>query len=129
LQFARDCNHLCSCLQAIWKSLRSNGRLLIAYPNVIPKSKTEHYGFWYEFEGDVPELGSNVKFKSKSNFQYEMNYIPPKNLEFELAAVGFKQIVWKKPLVIEVGLEKFGYEFWKNFVEIPVDWYIEAIKE
>jgi len=50
-------------------------------------------------------------------------------LEFELAAVGFKQIVWKKPHVIEVGPEKFGYEFWKNFVEIPGDWYIEAIKE
>lgn len=128
LQFTRNLDHLCSCLQAIWKSLHSHGRLIIAYPNVIPKSKTENYGFWYEFEGALPELGSNVKFNSKSNFQYEMNYIPPKNLEFELAAAGFNQIVWKKPHVTEAGLEHFGYKFWQNFIEIPVDWYIEANK-
>lgn len=128
LQFARNRDHFCSCLQAIYKSLNSYGRLLIAYPNVIPKSLTEHYGFWYEFEGSEPELGSRVKFNSTSNFQYEMHYIPPEILEFELAKVGFNQIVWKRPHVTAAGLEKFGYEYWQNFVEIPIDWYIEAIK-
>lgn len=129
LQFAKNHEHFCSCLQAIYNSLTFHGRILIAYPNVIPKSLTEHYGFWYEFEGNVPELGSSVKFNSISNFQYEMHYIPPRNLEFELAKVGFQQIVWKKPHVTAAGLEKFGYEFWQNFVEIPVDWYIEALKQ
>ncbi|MDZ8258591.1 hypothetical protein [Nostoc sp. ChiQUE01b] len=62
-------------------------------------------------EGFIPDDGESI---SIDNY-----YLSQATYEWALMSAGFKEIRWHHPIVCPKGIEKFGSEFWQDYIDYP----------
>lgn len=114
----------------VFDSLAFGGKAVFVVD--LPKGKDlKKFGSVKTLMGD-PVDGTKIKIELFNNEELICTlfskYYTPQTLERTLTQVGFKNIQWHKPIISKEGVEKFGKEFWKDFLEETELGYVSAEK-
>lgn len=130
VNYATDINQLTKLFQNIYDSLNANGKLIIVVD--LPEGKDlKKFGAIKKGLGekvDGAKIEINLFNDEKSICTLNAVYFLPSTLENTLRLVGFDNIDWYKPIVSDEGVEKFGEDFWRGYVESPELGYLTATK-
>lgn len=138
LNYAYSKEELLKMCKAIYSNLNSTGILLNLnnHPNLLPKHGDEFrkYGLTKKFTEPLQDgtvltitLITNAKECNK-DISFQSNYYTKSTLEWALREAGFRKINWHSPEISPEGIEKFGIEFWRDFLEYPSNVFIECFK-
>ena len=113
--------------QSIWENLKPGGRFVSMNNNLEqpPESyrKLNKYGYTKSISAPLAEgTPINVIFINPvdgKKFSVEDYYLSKETYEWAFRSVGFKEIRWHSPIVSPEGIEKFGQEFWQDFIDYP----------
>lgn len=130
VNYAQSVDNLEFLFQNIYQSLTPNGKVVLVVD--LPKGKDlKRFGSIKTLSGPA-ENGAEIKIDLYNNDEFICtlfsHYYTPKTLEDNLKHIGFKNILWHKPLISKEGVLKFGENFWKNFAEDSELGYLSAEK-
>jgi len=134
LSIAPTKDKLLKACQMISMNLKPGGRFVTAGINTEQDPETygvnEKYGI--RFWADLPLVEGGklytVLLSGDENFVYEDYYFTHATYEWALRASGFREIRWHTPVVPKTSIEKFGVDFWHDYVEHGVTFFLECTK-
>lgn len=136
LNYADDKTRLKLMFRNIYKNLKPGGRLIALVPDYADDESglptTPKYGFAAEaLELPLVE-GGKLRVTLYANDVAGVNFVvrfwKTQSYEEALRKVGFGQIAWHKPMPSADGVERFGHEFWQDWIKRPMSMIIEATK-
>ena len=133
LHYSKSKEELNKICENISKNLKSGGKLLAINDNpkfIYPKSDKYFvlHGVSKDLkEGDVIKI-SLLNEDKTINFSFNTYRWNKETYIKILEKVGFKKISWKNPFISLEGKEKFGEDFWKDYITPPTIVFIEAFK-
>ena|SRR3989344_2502495 len=68
---------------------------------------------------DGSVLQCEIKEDGKSSFRIEYYYWSKSTLERVMKDAGFREVFWIPPLVSKEGMQRFGADYWKPYLENP----------
>lgn len=123
LNYARDTRDLRSMLSGVARSLRPGGRFVTANANPFFDYATapdfRKYGFLASAEMPFLE-GSPITWTfllDDGPIEVENYHLSPATHETVLKECGFREICWHTPEVSPLGIEEYGSEYWRTFLE------------
>lgn len=136
LCYAQSKEQLLKMCQNISFNLKPGGRFITITDNIQqdPKSYSlsKKYGFTKSISGSLRE-GTPITITyttpgDREKFSFDDYYLSQAIYEWAFQSVGFKEIRWQKPIVSSEGIQKFGNEFWQDFINYPPIIGIECMK-
>jgi toxoflavin synthase len=116
-------------LKNIYASLASDGRLVAVMD--MPNGKN-HRKFCavktLEEKKDGERMTIQLYDDQGDICTIHSHYFSPATTEALLAAVGFREFRWEKPMISSEGIAKYGKEFWDGYVDDPELGYLVAVK-
>ena len=116
-------------------NLKSGGKLLALIngtPLYLPKNSnaTQKYGYLIESpsplqEGDILKYTLFTEGNSLITTHYHWS---KETYDFALRESGFSDVRWQLPVISEEDLEKYGVEFWQDYLQNPNFVGIECLK-
>lgn len=123
LNYASTKKEILEMCRAIAVNLKPGGRFvgINNNPDQPPESfpTCKKYGFVKTISGPLKE-GATITYRfyrRGQNFQIENYYLSRKIHEWAFSEVGFAQIRWVKLEAAPAGVEKFGQNFWQDFID------------
>lgn len=138
LNHAQTKQQLLKMCQSISANLKQGGRF-IAFNNNLelpPESyfRMEKYGRKQSISAPLQEgtpinvtLFNNVDDNTEE-CRFIDYYLSKATYEWAFQRVGFKEIRWHKPLVSPEDIQKYGQDFWQDFIDYPTLIGIECLK-
>ena len=119
VNYAESTQALVFIFKNIYESLSDGGRALLVVD--LPRGKNlKKFGSIKTLEGK-PTNGTKIKIELYNGEDFictlYSNYYTPDTLENTLKTTGFGSIEWHNPIISNNGIEKYGEEFWKGFIE------------
>ena len=127
LNYASTKEQLLKMCQTIAIHLKPGGRFVSLNNNLelLPKfyHKHEKYGIARRCaeslkEGTPITLTLTIPDDGES-ISFDNYYLSQATYEWALMSVGFKEIRWHYPIVCPKGIQKFGSEFWQDYIDYP----------
>lgn len=115
-------------------NLRARGRFLVAglNPELSPATYPlfEKYGYKVSASGPLEEGAIITVIVSSDDKQlvYQDYYHSHADYEWALQTAGFQAIRWRRPMVSPEGLQQFGQEFWRDYIECQYGIYLECVR-
>lgn len=134
LNYAQTEAQLKKMCQTIFSNLKQGGRFVTINNNTeqSPSSylKTEKYGFIKTITEPLqPGTAINLTFSiDGQKFSFDNYYLSRNTYQNVLEEVGFQNITWRKMQVSPEGIEKFGQEFWQDYLDCMPHLCIECVK-
>ena len=125
---------LLSMCRAIYTNLKPGGRLLSATlnPNVTDADLPVYrqYGVNLAASGGLKDGTSIMARLDTPEGSVELSgyYWALRSYENTLREARFRKIIWHSMRVSEVGLQKYGLEYWQPYLAKPVDTVLECYK-
>ena len=123
LNYASSPEKLRQMCQSIWKNLKPGGRFVTVNDNFEQPPKfylnSKKYGFIKNISEPLTE-GTPITytmFVDDQEFCFNNYYLSKETYEWALRSVGFEEIRWHNPIVSPEGVQKFGQEFWQDFID------------
>ncbi len=137
LHYARDRDELLEVCRILYANLRPGGHLISIndHPDSPCDSVTgfEKYG---ETKWISPPAEDGAKLTvnfivadavaGEQRVSFDCNYFTEETLRWALDNAGFRDVRFHEPQVSAAGLEAFGSEYWRLFLEHPLHVYIEG---
>ncbi|MDY7007550.1 MAG: class I SAM-dependent methyltransferase [Cyanobacteriota bacterium] len=123
LNHAQTKEKLLKMCQTIWANMERGGSFLSISSNISQPPSSypicEKYGFSKSISSPLQEgTPITVTFKvDGQKFSLINYYLSFSNYESAFRSVGFKEIRWHPPKVSPEGLQRFGQEFWQDFID------------
>lgn len=130
--YAKTKKELFNMCKTCYENLNEGGRLISIGPN--PKYPlTNHKKYGFTLEGNEPvregdELITKLFSENKEQCSFKFYHWKKETYEKAIRDIGFRMINWIPLKVSKEGIEKYGREFWKDFLNKPSIIMIEAIK-
>lgn len=112
--------------QTAYNNLKDNGKLVScinATPLYPPKNNDNIRKYGYSIKSHSPlREGDSVEysfFTDKHSFRIVNYHWSKETYEWALHKSGFAEITWQTPSVSQEGIEKYGVEFWQDFLKQP----------
>ncbi|MEH2356575.1 class I SAM-dependent methyltransferase [Nostoc sp.] len=127
LNYASTKEQLLKMCQAIAIHLKPGGRFVSLNNNLelLPEFYDKHqkYGIVRKCaqslkEGTPITLTLSIPDDGES-INIDNYYLSKATYEWALMSAGFKEIHWHHPIVSPKGIEKFGSEFWQDYIDYP----------
>ncbi len=137
LNYARTKEELLEMCQIIHANLKPTGRFVSMndHPSFNPVLGCDKYEKTHSFSLPAQDEmlititfiphGENSESETVSFYNY---YYSQATYEWALESAGFKNICWHQPDISPLGIQKFGQEFWQNFLDNPFYVFIESFK-
>ncbi len=123
LTYAETKDQLATMCRNLYHNLSPQGRLVAIVTNpgpVLPKSLSLKYGGTVHRPNSVQEgTRCELEFHFEPPVLAFCFYWSQGTMEDALREAGFRNICWTKPFVSPKGLERFGLEFWRDFLDRP----------
>lgn len=126
LNYAPSKEALLAMCHTTYVNLKTGGRfaaIVNATPLYLPTNSnvTEKYGYVIKsasplHEGDCVEY---FFFINESSFSITNYHWSKETYEWAFVKSGFSNITWQPPTISPEGMEKYGIEFWKDFLQHP----------
>ncbi len=123
LNYARTKDELMRMCQTIAANLKPASRFVsindLSEHDFQSDLRFKKYGFIKRISSLLRE-GTPIRYTMYVNnqtFQFDNYYLSRATYESAFRAVGFKKIHWQKPIVSLEGVQKFGQEFWQDFLD------------
>lgn len=136
INHAQTKEHLRQMCQTIYDNLKPGGQFVALNNNLglSPESYEclEKYGYYRN-----KDLGDFEEGMPIPSLAFEVNgeqvviddcYLSQETYEWAFQEVGFKRVNWYKPMVSPEGIEKWGQEYWQDFLDHPPMRLIECQK-
>ncbi len=126
--------HLLKACQMVHSNLRARGRFLVAglNPELSPATYPlfEKYGYKVSASGPLEEGAIITVVVSSDDKQlvYQDYFHSHADYEWALQTAGFQAIRWRRPMVSPEGLQQFGQEFWRDYIECQYGIYLECVR-
>ena len=123
LNYARTKEHLLKMCRTVSVNLNPGGRFVCINnnPDQPPASFPicEKYGFTKSLSEPLREGGAITYafFRDGQKFKFDNYYLSKKTYEWAFKEVGLNHIRWHKIEVSPGGINKFGKEFWQDFID------------
>lgn len=126
LNYAKTWNEIFTFTKAIYNNLKPGGRFVAFNDNI--KGAPEHYSIYKKYgfyKSTLPNRkeGDPITYHfinaDGSEFQFDNFYLTKETYERAFKEAGFKNFQWHIPQLSKEGLEKFGKEYWADFLEYP----------
>ena len=134
LNDARTKEQLLLMCKSIYANLFPGGRFVTINANVqqTPSSYPicKKYGF-IKSRSEPLQEGTPITvtfFVGEQKFSLNDYYLSKETYEWAFQTVGFKEIRWHQPMVSPSGVQKFGPEFWQDFLDYQPMVGIECLK-
>ncbi len=120
--------------QSIYANLKPDGRFVTINANVQQSPESyplcEKYGFIQSISEPLQEGTTiNVSFLiNGQKFSLNNYYLSRTTYEWAFRIVGLSEIRWHQPMVSPEGVQKFGKEFWQDFLDYSPIVGIECLK-
>lgn len=126
-------DHLLKMSGMIFNNLKAGGRFVAVWYVPQPpqiSQRLEKYGLAFSMPEPLQEGDVFTAYTRAGDHQLALQeyYYPRTTYEWACRTAGFQTIRWHRPMVSPEGLQKFGQEFWQDFVENQVGIYFECIK-
>lgn len=127
LNYASTKEQLLKMCQTVVNHLKPGGRFISLNNNLelLPEfyHKHEKYGIARRCaesltEGTPITLTLTIPDEGES-ISIDNYYLSKATYEWALMNVGFKEIRWHHPIVCPKGIQKFGSEFWQDYIDYP----------
>ena len=128
--YARTLPILRHFFQKLYNSLEKDGIavFVIDFPN---NRELKRFGAIKKIIGNL-EDGALISIELFNNeekiCELSAFYFNPATIEKELKNVGFKEIEWHSPIISDEGQQRFGRDFWKNYLDDPELGYLTVKK-
>ncbi|MBD2682486.1 MULTISPECIES: class I SAM-dependent methyltransferase [Nostoc] len=129
LNYASSKEQLLKMCQAIAIHLKPGGRFVGLNNNLeLPREfyhKHEKYGISRKCaqslkEGTPITLTLTILDDGESiSISFDNYYLSKATYEWALMSAGFKEICWHQPTISPEGIQKFGFEFWQDYIDYP----------
>ena len=134
LNYAQTKEQLLKMCQTISANLKPGGRFISLNDNLEqpPESYSlcEKYRFIKSISEPLQE-GTPITltfFLDGQKFSFDNYYLSQATYEWAFRTVGFKEVHWHQPIVSPEGEQKFGKDFWQDFLDYPPIVGIECLK-
>ena len=134
LNYAHNRAELAAMCQGLARSLRPGGRFVTVNSSPLLDFRQvpsfRKYGFETRMTDGVPE-GAPITWTfhlADGSFSIENYFLDREIHEEALRAVGFREIRWHKPRLDPAGRERFGADFWDDFLSHSPIVLIECVK-
>jgi toxoflavin synthase len=125
LNYAESKEDLLKIIQVAYDHLNEKGK----FCSIVPHPKIQPMGC-FEYGRKVTSVDNKSKFENedilrceiregKKSFGFNFYYYTQETYTKLLQKVGFKDIQWVEPFVSEEGINKYGEEYWNNFLKKP----------
>lgn len=135
LNYAHDRAELQQMCDAIARCLKPGGRFVTVNSSPLldfdPNRSYRQYGFEAKIQGGLREGAPiiwRVFLEDGAFFDIENYFLDRHIHEAAFRAAGFREIIWRAPLVSPEGEKLFGRDFWKPFLDHPTVAFIECVK-
>lgn len=127
LNYASTKEQLLKMCQTIAINLKPSGRFVSLNNNLeLPPEfyhKHEKYGITRRCAQSLKE-GTPITITVTSpddgeSISFDNYYLSKATYEWALMSAGFKEIRWHHPIICPKGIQKFGSEFWQDYIEYP----------
>ena len=114
-------------------NLRAGGRFVSSFYEPQPSQvsqRLEKYGLTFSMPEPLQEgnFFHMIVRTDDEPLTFQDYYYPRATYEWAFRTAGFQEIRWHSPMVSPEGLQKFGQEFWQDYVENQVSIYLECVK-
>jgi len=132
LHYAETREKLYSMCDKLYKNLKTGGKLIVLSVNPDFKGITDYsdYYFTVERRQSIKE-GDTINFKltfKSTSFEFKYYHYTKDSYEKALTAAGFKNIKWIPISIGKEGIQKFGADFWKPYLQDPLTVMLTADK-
>lgn len=130
VNYATDTEKLIKLFQNIFNSLNTKG-IMVAVVDLPEEKDTKKFGAIKKVFGEkVDGAKIEIRLFDDEKFICTLNavYFSPSTIENTLRSVGFSEVAWHKPIVSDNGIQKFGKDFWKEYIESSEIGYLTAKK-
>jgi len=124
LNCAETKENLFAICSSIFKNLKPGSRFLCIIFNPQHKGITDYSDYYLSIEhksdmkdGDIFRTKANYK---SLNYSYEYIIYTKETIQNTLETAGFKNIIWHQVSVAAEGIQKFGIDYWKNYLIDPM---------
>nr|VFJ46773.1 MAG: Ubiquinone/menaquinone biosynthesis C-methylase UbiE [Candidatus Kentron sp. FM]VFJ47751.1 MAG: Ubiquinone/menaquinone biosynthesis C-methylase UbiE [Candidatus Kentron sp. FM]VFK07947.1 MAG: Ubiquinone/menaquinone biosynthesis C-methylase UbiE [Candidatus Kentron sp. FM] len=135
LNYARTREELLKMCRNIYLNLKPGGRFVtINNNNEQPPNlykKLEKYGSTCNIFGPLEDgtpITIILKPGSSEELCFDVYYLSNATHESVFREAGFKEIIWHPVKISPEGIQKFGQEYWQDFLENPVFVCMECVK-
>jgi ubiquinone/menaquinone biosynthesis C-methylase UbiE len=135
LNYAQTEEQLQKMCQTIFTNLKPGGRFVTVNNNIeqSPDSylKTEKYGVIKSISQPL-QAGTAITLTlliDDQKISFDNYYLSKDTYKKVLEKVGFKDVRWQKMQVSPEGIDKFGQEFWQDYLDCMPHFGIECFKE
>lgn len=135
LNYAQNQKELVLMCQSIYRNLKTDGRLVALVPDYGDADRLisdPKYGFTAEaLEQPLSEY-SKLKIVLFANgvagVDFVVSFVRLESYIAALRATGFRGVTWHKPVPSQDGVDRFGKDFWADWMAHPYSAIIEATK-
>ncbi len=134
LNYAQTKEQLLLMCQSISANLKPGGRFISLNDNLEQPPESypicEKYGFTKSISQQLQE-GTPITltfFIDDLQFSFDNYYLSQATYEWAFRTVGLSEIRWHQPMVSPEGVQKFGKEFWQDFLDYSPIVGIECLK-
>lgn len=134
LNYARSKEELLQMCKTIADNLKPSGRFVAINNNPSQSPDSFHtckkYGFTKSIPGELKEGTTIIYdfFQKGQKFRIENYYLSRNTHEWAFKQAGFKVLHWKKIEVSPLGIQKYGKEYWLDFLKYSPIIGIESYK-
>jgi SAM-dependent methyltransferase len=126
-------DHLRKTAEMIFNNLKTGGRLVASFYEPQPSQisqRLEKYGLTFSMQEPLQEgnVFHMIVRTDEEPLTFQDYYYHRTTYEWAFRAAGFQEIRWHRPVVSPEGLQRFGQEFWQDYVENQVSIYLECVK-
>jgi len=130
VNYSQNTDELKFLFENIYQGLNVGGKVVFVLD--LPKGKDlKKFGSIKTLK-DNPVDGDEIKIDLYNDNQLICtlfsHYYKPETIKKTLSDLGFKNITWHNPIVSDEGIDKFGKDFWNNFIEDSELGYLSAEK-
>jgi SAM-dependent methyltransferase len=131
--YAQDRTQLLCMCQSIFRNLKPGGRLVAMVPDYDAGLPTDtKYGFCTEaIDNPLLEGGKmsvTLYADGQPGVSFQVHYWRKATYEQALQQAGFRSVIWHTPVPSKEAIERYGQEFWQDWLKQPFSAVIEANK-
>ena len=133
LHYAKNRLELSRMCRSVYRNLKPGGRFVALVPDHDSGVPTDpKYGFTAKVINPPLREGGTLEVTLYANdlpgVIFICRYWSKATYENALEQAGFRQIRWHKPVPSKEGIERFGQEFWQDWLDRPTSAIAEVIK-
>jgi 2-polyprenyl-3-methyl-5-hydroxy-6-metoxy-1,4-benzoquinol methylase len=132
LHYAKTKEELLTMCKNIYKNLKKDGSFLTINSNPLnPLQLNKKYDFTISAEEPLKEGDTftvTLFADGEKSCSFQGHFWKKETYENALKEAGFREIAWHKMIVSQEGIERFGQDFWKEYLEHPSHCVIKCVK-